>query len=81
MLDLDDYVTIAPHHRPLEHEAALTRDRYLFVDTNAITTMFFSHYYDRDSLPGLRALGGRVRPLPARHRVRRRHPLRAGRVA
>jgi hypothetical protein len=29
---------------------------YLFVDTNAITTMFFSHYYNRDSRPDLRKL-------------------------
>ena len=29
---------------------------YVFVDTNAITTMFFSHYYNRDSRPDLRKL-------------------------
>lgn len=55
-LDLDDYVTIAERHRELEDEAARHADRYVFVDTNAITTMFFSHYYNRDSRPELRAL-------------------------
>jgi len=56
VLDLDDYVTIAHHHRELEDAAAMTANRYLFVDTNAITTMFFSHYYNRGSLPELRQL-------------------------
>lgn len=55
-LDLDDYVTIARVHREHEDEAAQRANRYLFVDTNAVTTMFFSHYYNRDSLPGLRDL-------------------------
>lgn len=55
-LDLDDYVTIARIHRQLEDDAALRADRYLFVDTNAITTMFFSHYYNRESLPELHRL-------------------------
>ncbi len=56
VLDLDDYVAIAHHHRELEDAAAMTANRYLFVDTNAITTMFFSHYYNRGSLPELREL-------------------------
>ena len=55
-LDLDDYVTIARVHREREDEAIRRANRYLFVDTNAVTTMFFSHYYDRDSLPELRRL-------------------------
>jgi NadR type nicotinamide-nucleotide adenylyltransferase len=55
-LDLEDYVTIATRHREHEDDACLRAHRYLFVDTNAITTMFFSHYYNRDSLPALRAL-------------------------
>jgi HTH-type transcriptional regulator, transcriptional repressor of NAD biosynthesis genes len=56
VLDLDDYVEIAQRHRALEDEAALHANRWLFVDTNAITTMFFSHYYNRDSVRELRAL-------------------------
>ncbi|MEO8693965.1 MAG: AAA family ATPase [Acidimicrobiales bacterium] len=55
-LDLRDYVTIAERHRENEDEAALQAHRWLFVDTNAIATMFFSHYYDRDSLAALRLL-------------------------
>ena len=55
-LDLDDYVAIARVHREREDAAAQRANRYLFVDTNAVTTMFFSHYYNRDSLPELRRL-------------------------
>jgi NadR type nicotinamide-nucleotide adenylyltransferase len=55
-LDLDDYLTIARVHREREDDAAQRANRYLFVDTNAVTTMFFSHYYNRDSLPELRRL-------------------------
>jgi HTH-type transcriptional repressor of NAD biosynthesis genes len=55
-LDLEDYVVIARRHRELEDETAQAASRWLFVDTNAVTTMFFSHYYNRDSLPELRAL-------------------------
>jgi NadR type nicotinamide-nucleotide adenylyltransferase len=55
-LDLQDYVTIAERHRENEDEAALRAHRWLFVDTNAVATMFFSHYYNRDSLVALRRL-------------------------
>ena len=44
-----------------EDAAALEADRYLFVDTNAVTTMFFSHYYNRGSRPALRALADECR--------------------
>ncbi len=60
-LDLEDYVTIATRHRELEDAASLQADRYVFVDTNAVTTMFFSHYYDRDSLPALRVMAEECR--------------------
>jgi HTH-type transcriptional regulator, transcriptional repressor of NAD biosynthesis genes len=55
-LGLDDYVVIAHRHREREDAAALHANRYLFCDTNAITTMFFSHYYNRDSRPELHRL-------------------------
>lgn len=55
-LTLDDYVTIARVHREREDAAMLRARRYVFVDTNAVTTMFFSHYYNRESLPELRVL-------------------------
>jgi len=61
VLGLDDYVEIAVRHRGLEDEAALRANRYLFVDTNAITTMFFSHYYNRESRPALRAMADECR--------------------
>lgn len=56
VLDIDDYLTIARVHRDREDDAVLRANKYLFVDTNAVTTMFFSHYYNRDSLPELRVL-------------------------
>jgi NadR type nicotinamide-nucleotide adenylyltransferase len=56
VLDLEDYVTIARRHREGEDDLSLQANRYLFVDTNAITTMFFSHYYNRGSLPALRRM-------------------------
>ena len=55
-LDLDDYVTIAHTQREMEEDAARRAKRFVFVDTNAITTMFFSHYYNRDSRPELQSL-------------------------
>lgn len=38
-LDADDYVDIAVKHRQAEDEAQLRARRYLFVDTNALTTL------------------------------------------
>ena len=55
-LGLDDYLAIAQEHRHLEDEAARRANRYVFVDTNAMTTLFFSHYYNRNSVPALRML-------------------------
>jgi HTH-type transcriptional regulator, transcriptional repressor of NAD biosynthesis genes len=60
-LELADYVKIAQKHRELEDAAALQARQFLFVDTNAITTMFFSHYYDRASLPKLQELAAACR--------------------
>lgn len=55
-LSPDDYVAIALGHRQLEDEAILKAHRYLFVDTNAITTMFFSYYYGREARDALKEL-------------------------
>ena len=60
-LDLEDYVTIATRHRELEDDAALRASQCLFIDTNALTTMFFSHYYNRASLPALRVMADECR--------------------
>lgn len=69
VLTLDDYVEIAETHRRLENEAILRANRWLFVDTNAVTTMFFSHYYNGDSLPRLRDLADECRARYRHHLV------------
>ncbi len=55
-LELADYVHIAHRHRELEAENALRANRHLFVDTNAITTMFLGFVYHGDALPELTKL-------------------------
>jgi HTH-type transcriptional regulator, transcriptional repressor of NAD biosynthesis genes len=55
-LQLSDYVDIARRHRELEDAAVLESKRFLFVDTNAITTMFLGYAYEGDGLPELTAL-------------------------
>ena len=59
-LELADYVRIAHRHRELEIQAALEAQarggRWLFVDTNAITTMFLGYAYEGDGLRELTAL-------------------------
>lgn len=55
-LELLDYVRIAKRHRELEDAAMRTANRYLFVDTNAITTMFLGYVYEGDGLPELTEL-------------------------
>ena len=56
VLELQDYVHIAVHHRTLEDAAILESNRFLFVDTNAITTMFWCYAYEGDGLPELTVL-------------------------
>jgi HTH-type transcriptional regulator, transcriptional repressor of NAD biosynthesis genes len=58
VLDLGDYVYIARKHRELEDTAILrmlgtSKSGYLFVDTNALTTLFFSYYYNQGGLKEL----------------------------
>jgi cytidyltransferase-like protein len=55
-LSLEDYVRIAHRHRELEVQGALRAKRYLFVDTNAITTMFLGYAYEGDGSPELTEL-------------------------
>ncbi len=55
-LALEDYVFIAKKHRQLEDAALLESRQYLFVDTNAITTMFLGYAYEGRGLPALTAL-------------------------
>lgn len=55
-LELEDYVFIAKHHLELEDAALLESQNYLFVDTNAITTMFLGYAYEGRGLPELTEL-------------------------
>lgn len=55
-LTLDDYVHIATRHRELEDEAMLDANRYVFVDTNALTTMLLCYAYEGHGLPALTEL-------------------------
>lgn len=52
-LELADYVHIAQHHRELEEQARQRADRYVFVDTNALTTLLLCFAYEGDALPEL----------------------------
>jgi NadR type nicotinamide-nucleotide adenylyltransferase len=52
-LEPEDYVHIAEHHRKLEDAALLESNRFLFIDTNAITTMFWCYAYEGSGLPEL----------------------------
>ena len=52
-LELEDYVLIAKRHRQLEDQALPLANQYLFVDTNAITTMFLGYAYEGHGLPEL----------------------------
>lgn len=53
VLDLDDYVTIAREHMVIEDSRLMDARDVLFIDTNALTTLFYSYYYN----------GGARRPL------------------
>ena len=44
-LPLEDYVEIVEGHRQLEEAALLKANRYLFVDTNAITTQQYAFFF------------------------------------
>lgn len=44
-LTVDDYVEIAVKHRQAEAEAALGANRYLFVDTSALTTLLLGYCF------------------------------------
>jgi HTH-type transcriptional regulator, transcriptional repressor of NAD biosynthesis genes len=55
-LEPEDYIHIAKTHRQLEDAAVLSAKRFLFVDTNAITTMFLGYAYEGKMLPQLTEL-------------------------
>jgi cytidyltransferase-like protein len=63
VLELTDYLHIARHHRELEDRIHLRMlgsglSGYVFIDTNALTTLFFSYYYNQGGLPELHKLAG-----------------------
>ena len=45
-LEQSDYTHIAEHHRELEDAAIVNAKRFLFVDTNAITTAYLGSVYE-----------------------------------
>jgi HTH-type transcriptional regulator, transcriptional repressor of NAD biosynthesis genes len=45
-LEQSDYTHIAEHHRELEDSAILNARKFLFVDTNAITTAYLGSVYE-----------------------------------
>jgi HTH-type transcriptional regulator, transcriptional repressor of NAD biosynthesis genes len=55
-LEPADYIHIAKTHRQLEDAALENAKRFLFVDTNAITTMFLGYAYEGNMLPQLTEL-------------------------
>jgi HTH-type transcriptional regulator, transcriptional repressor of NAD biosynthesis genes len=55
-LTLEDYVFIAKKHLELEDAALRKANQYLFIDTNAITTMFLGYAYEGRGLPELTEL-------------------------
>lgn len=52
----EQLLEIAITHRERELAMAYEARQYFFIDTNAITTKIFSHYYHGDALPRLREL-------------------------
>jgi HTH-type transcriptional regulator, transcriptional repressor of NAD biosynthesis genes len=55
-LEPEDYIHIAKTHRQLEDSAISSAKRFLFVDTNAITTMFLGYAYEGEMPPELTEL-------------------------
>lgn len=59
-LTLDDYVHIAAHHLELEDQMRQKANRFLFVDTNPLTTMLLCYAFEGDGLPELTELARRA---------------------
>jgi NadR type nicotinamide-nucleotide adenylyltransferase len=56
VLTLHDYVEIARLHQRLEDERLMEARRFLFIDTNALTTLFYSYYYNGGALAQLHSV-------------------------
>lgn len=61
-----DHLRIGRRHLELEEEALPHANRYLFVDTNATTTVLYSYYYYQRCDPALLALAHACRHRYAR---------------
>lgn len=59
-LSLEQLVEIAEGHLVREEERLLQANRYLFTDTNAITTFMFSQYYHGSTAPRLQELAAQA---------------------
>ena len=57
----EQLLEIAETHRTREFDLAHEANRYFFIDTNALTTEIFAHYYHGDSLPRLRELSNETK--------------------
>jgi NadR type nicotinamide-nucleotide adenylyltransferase len=57
-LRIEELVTIAEEHRRIEDRLAGDANRFLFVDTEAMTTRLYAIYYHGRSLPRLDELAG-----------------------
>ena len=65
-LAFDDLLHIARHQLVLEDEALARAQHYLFVDTNATTTLLYSYFYYHTCDPTLLALADACRSRYAR---------------
>ncbi len=59
-LSQEQLVTIAKKHVEQEDSKLADANRYLFTDTNAVTTYIFSHYYHNNALPELAKLANQA---------------------
>ena len=57
----EQLLEIAEIHRMREFDLAHEANRYFFIDTTALTTEIFAHYYHGDSLPRLRELSNETK--------------------
>ncbi len=81
-LPLADYETICREHVALEDAAVQRADRFVFVDTNAITTQQYAFFFFGTCPPEVQAYAARCRQSVRAHvRLRAGHSVRPGRHA
>ena len=57
----EQLLEIAETHRTREIDLAHEANRYFFIDTNALTTEIFAHYYHGNAVPRLRELSSETK--------------------